>query len=158
MKQDRKKIRDIQKRFLVNFLDFCEQNQIHDRKDVLSLKLREVLDHPLWKLLELDGKYGGRYISEGVHQLETVLGKRVSRTAGRWPKKLVKEKQKMLADMGFDEHSSLKCQLDHVSERKQLGDALMNKMIKATDIEVGLLLNFGKTPEFERKIFENRFK
>lgn len=30
--------------------------------------------------------------------------------------------------------------------------------LKATDIEVGLLLNFGKTPEFKRKIFTNKIK
>jgi GxxExxY protein len=28
--------------------------------------------------------------------------------------------------------------------------------LKATDIEVGLLLNFGKRPEFKRKIFSNK--
>ena len=28
--------------------------------------------------------------------------------------------------------------------------------LKATDIEVGLLLNFGKNPEFRRKIFTNK--
>lgn len=30
--------------------------------------------------------------------------------------------------------------------------------LKATDIEVGLLLNFGKSPEFKRKIFTNEYK
>ena len=30
--------------------------------------------------------------------------------------------------------------------------------LKATEIEVGLLLNFGKTPEFKRKIFTNNNK
>ena len=30
--------------------------------------------------------------------------------------------------------------------------------LKATDIEVGLLLNFGKTPEFKRKVFQNKNK
>jgi GxxExxY protein len=29
---------------------------------------------------------------------------------------------------------------------------------KATQIEVGLLLNFGKTPQIKRKVFENQFK
>jgi GxxExxY protein len=28
--------------------------------------------------------------------------------------------------------------------------------LKATDIEIGLLLNFGKKPEFKRKIFTNK--
>lgn len=30
--------------------------------------------------------------------------------------------------------------------------------LKATDIEVGLLLNFGKKPEIKRKIFHNHLK
>lgn len=30
--------------------------------------------------------------------------------------------------------------------------------LKATEIEVGLLLNFGKKPEFKRKIFTNELK
>lgn len=30
--------------------------------------------------------------------------------------------------------------------------------LKATNIEVGLLLNFGKTPQFKRKIFSNSSK
>jgi GxxExxY protein len=30
--------------------------------------------------------------------------------------------------------------------------------LKATEIEIGLLLNFGKEPHISRKIFENRFK
>ena len=30
--------------------------------------------------------------------------------------------------------------------------------LKATDIELGLLLSFGKKSKFERKIFENRYK
>jgi len=28
--------------------------------------------------------------------------------------------------------------------------------LKATEIEVGLLLNFGKKPEFRRKVFSNK--
>jgi GxxExxY protein len=30
--------------------------------------------------------------------------------------------------------------------------------LRATEIEVGLLLNFGKEPEFIRKVFENKHK
>ncbi|MDR2823706.1 MAG: GxxExxY protein [Prevotellaceae bacterium] len=30
--------------------------------------------------------------------------------------------------------------------------------LKATDIEVGLLLNFGKCPQFKRKVFSNKNK
>lgn len=30
--------------------------------------------------------------------------------------------------------------------------------LKATNIEVGLLLNFGKKPEYKRKVLNNEFK
>ena len=30
--------------------------------------------------------------------------------------------------------------------------------LKATDIEVGILLNFGKTPQLKRKVFSSEFK
>jgi GxxExxY protein len=37
-------------------------------------------------------------------------------------------------------------------------EAQLLNYLNATDIEVGLLFNFGKTPQFKRQIFENRFK
>jgi GxxExxY protein len=43
------------------------------------------------------------------------------------------------------------------SLRKEHEAQLIN-YLKATDIEIGLLLNFGKKAEFKRKIFENERK
>ena len=34
-------------------------------------------------------------------------------------------------------------------------EAQLLNYLKATDIEVGLVLNFGKTPQFRRKVFSN---
>jgi len=37
-------------------------------------------------------------------------------------------------------------------------EAQLLNYLKATSIEVGLLLNFGKTPQIKREIFQNQFK
>ncbi len=37
-------------------------------------------------------------------------------------------------------------------------EAQLLNYLKATDIEVGMLLNFGEKPQFKRKVFSNEFK
>lgn len=37
-------------------------------------------------------------------------------------------------------------------------EAQLTNYLKATNIEVGLLLNFGPKPQFKRKVFSNEFK
>ena len=37
-------------------------------------------------------------------------------------------------------------------------EAQLTNYLKATNIEVGLLLNFGKKPELKRKVFSNHYK
>jgi hypothetical protein len=37
-------------------------------------------------------------------------------------------------------------------------EAQLINYLRATDVEIGLLLNFGKTPEFKRKFFSNANK
>jgi GxxExxY protein len=37
-------------------------------------------------------------------------------------------------------------------------EAQLINYLRATSIEVGFLFNFGKQPEFRRKIFENKYK
>lgn len=40
----------------------------------------------------------------------------------------------------------------------EVHEAQLTNYLKATNIEVGLLLNFGKTPQCKRKVFSNQFK
>jgi len=37
-------------------------------------------------------------------------------------------------------------------------EAQLTNYLRATDIEVGILLNFGKKPEFKRKVFSKQYK
>lgn len=37
-------------------------------------------------------------------------------------------------------------------------EAQLLNYLKATEIELGMLLNFGETPQFKRKVFSNKFK
>lgn len=37
-------------------------------------------------------------------------------------------------------------------------EAQLLNYLKATDIELGYLFNFGQKPQFKRKLFENKFK
>ena len=40
----------------------------------------------------------------------------------------------------------------------QVHEAQLLNYLKATDMEIGLLLNFGKTPQVKRKAFSNQYK
>ena len=37
-------------------------------------------------------------------------------------------------------------------------EAQLTNYLRATEIEVGLLLNFGKEPQYKRKVFSNQYK
>ena len=49
-------------------------------------------------------------------------------------------------------------ELKAVESLKKEHEAQLYNYLKATNIEVGLLLNFGKEPKFKRMIYENKYK
>jgi GxxExxY protein len=83
--------------------------------------------------------------------------------------KLICEKQKPL-DVYFKEKKVGEYFADIIVENKVIielkaaegiipeHEAQLLNYLKATDIEVGLLLNFGKTPQIKRQVFENVYK
>lgn len=119
-------IRAFQIDALKTVLLLLQQWQITTTAQLNAVRGKKLLEEPLWKLIELDGKYGGAYISEGVKTLEESLGRRVSPSSGRWPESL------LVARLGpqpngrswrlSPDHC---CQLDHVVERRWLVEALL---------------------------------
>jgi GxxExxY protein len=57
------------------------------------------------------------------------------------------------ADLVVDEKVIL--ELKAASSLNPAHDAQLGNYLKATDIEVGMLLNFGEKPEFKRRIYTN---
>ena len=58
-----------------------------------------------------------------------------------------------LAITNEEEMESLELSPNITAELNADGDLIGVEILKATGIQVGLLLNFGKKPDFKRKIF-----
>lgn len=113
---------------------FAEQG-LTDRRALVAHKARGYLDVALWKLAELDGKYGGDFVSEGVHALEARLGRPPARSHGMWPERLLRR------SLGLPSRSpewrttpSYRCQLDHVLQRADLIDLLLREPARVDDV------------------------
>jgi len=51
--------------------------------------------------------------------------------------------------------------MDLLKATEEIHEAHINQLtnyLRATEVEVGLLLNFGKKPEFKRRVFMNKYK
>jgi len=90
----------------------------------------------LWKLAELDGKYGGEFVSEGVRALERQIGRPPAASSGMWPER------RLRAVLGLRRREpawrttpAYRCQLDHVVQRSDLIDLLLREPERASDIE-----------------------
>ena len=105
-----------------------------------SFKGRKLLDEPLWKLLEIEGKYGGRYISEGVRKLELELGQQVNKLSGTWSETLLVRHRGSAPDKGWGKTPEYCCQLEHVTERVKLIDSLLHEPERAEEILVQCLI------------------
>jgi hypothetical protein len=115
-------------------LQFLERRGITSMEQLNSLKGRALLDVPLWKLLETEGKYGGRYISEGVRDLELNLGQRVNSSNGSWSEFLLEQHLGPSPADGWRKTPEYCCQLEHVSERAKLIAVLLRDPARAQEI------------------------
>ena len=76
-----------------------------------------------------------------------------------FPIKVYYEKQSIgeyLADILVE--NKVIVELKAIKQLSKQDEAQLLNYLSATEIEVGLLLNFGEKPEFKRKIFDNEHK
>lgn len=107
-------------------LRFCQEKGISSLRELNAVKGRTLFDGPLWKLLETKGKYGGRYISQGVLELEKRFEQPPSVSYGVWPESLLVEHLGKRKTAGtWQRDPDFRCQLDHVSERANLIEAML---------------------------------
>lgn len=111
---------------LQEMLVFMRRHHVTSMKKLNALNARKLLDEPLWKILEVKGKYGGRYISEGVYLLEQRFATPVRASSGQWPKAVL---QKHLGEpqesKPWSTHEDYSCVLEHVNERSRIIEALL---------------------------------
>lgn len=116
-------------------LSFCARRGIKTLTQLNSFNGRALLDVPIWKLLETEGKYGGPYVSDGVHAVELELGQPPSISSGTWPEELLVQRLgPPPSPDGWSKHPNYCCNLDHVSERANLIDALLHEPHRSREI------------------------
>src|SRR5687767_6285761 len=88
-------IERFQHRALKSVLDLLASSGVDTVEKLNAVKGKQLLEVPLWKLLEVRGKYAQQYVSAGVRKLEDTCGEQVSKSRGRWPE------QKLRAVLGM---------------------------------------------------------
>ncbi len=105
-------------------LRFFKRNNIHTIKLLNDVKLRKILDTPLWGLLEFGNKYDQPFISREVLNHANEIGIDVLSTS--FAKKVHGDK-------------NIQIELDHVVPRAYLIDQLLTNSLNADRIEFHLI-------------------
>src|SRR6185503_7188094 len=127
--KDPKSISEFHREALRTTLAFLSDRGIRRVDELNAVNGIKLVEESLWKLLELNGKYGGEYISEGVRTVEERLKKRVSASSGTWSSKdLGRILGPVPADSGWKswrDSADYSCNLEHVVEKRNMVEALL---------------------------------
>lgn len=118
-----------------NILELLRANGISTYAQLDAVRGRPLLDASLWILLETGGKYAGRYISQGVRNLELQLNESPNANSGKWNEiTLVGLLGPCAAGELWQDHPDYCCNLEHVNERAAIIRALLNEPDRARAI------------------------
>jgi len=72
------------KESLRNAVTFLKSQGIHEYKDLSRFNARALVEPPLWRLPEINGKYHTRFYSRQVWERSLLEGRLPSRSGGKW--------------------------------------------------------------------------
>jgi hypothetical protein len=157
--KDSQAIIDFHRAALKRMLQFVTERGITNLKALNAVNGRKLLDEPLWKLLETEGKYGGPLISEGVRAIEEQLSRKVSASSGTWPEAALQSWLGQPPDGGaWSAHPSYCCHLEHVIERAYMIQLLLAEPDRADEILdtalIGCVVLRAEHPRLASKEFD----
>jgi hypothetical protein len=120
MKKGSKEIIEFQKHMFISLLATIRDYGIKTYDEIVNFKAKGMLDEPLWKILEANGKYKGKYISSGIKEIADKLnmspnGIKVSEIETYLKYNI---DYRLSSGMIISNHQDFKVQLEHVTPRK----------------------------------------
>jgi len=135
----RDQIVEFQVAYLKHLLAFLKSRGINSHASIAQLRATKLIEEPMWKLLEIDGKYAGNFISAGVKELSDKVGREPD-GQGKWPERLLAATLGALPPEGWRRSLATTCRLDHVIDRRILNEWLLSDPDRVDEIlRVGLI-------------------
>ena len=119
-------------------VSFCRSKGITSISEMRRFRAQKFIDEPLWKPLELDGKYVQRFESRGVREIREICNDRPN-SKGKWSRRTIDTLRSRGYFNGGLSEKDIHCRLDHVFPRKLLKESLLGGDIKPADIYRHLL-------------------
>ncbi len=122
MKKESKEIIEFQKHMFVHLLKTIRGYGLKTYDDIVDFKSKGMLDEPLWKIVEANGKYKGQYISSGIKEIAGKLNMSPNNIKGSEIETYLKDNIDYQLDSGIliSNHEDCKFQLEHVTPRKRI--------------------------------------
>ena len=126
----------------------------------MSLKYKEITDRILKGFFEVYNELGDGFLESVYENALFIVLKGYDLTIERQKNIPVIFRGNVIGDFKADliVEGSVIVELKAVRTLDSAHEAQLINYLKATNIEVGLLINFGRKPEFKRFIFNNKRK
>jgi len=120
-------LKDLYKSILQVNLDFLNREGINDVNGLNEYKVKKIIEEPLWKNLECNGKTNQRYISEGVYEIREELSRLGIGLSKKsiWTTNNIDVALKIKGSNLKGSSSDFKVQLEHVVEKSKLVEILI---------------------------------